>query len=382
MQSQVISIFLVAATVVFVFFIEKQKTSIVQKVLNWFPAILFAYVIPALVTYIFRLDLSTVALHSLSKSFIMPLAIIAVMSALSIKQLRVIGIRPIIVFVSGSFAVAILPVLLYLIFTGFSEAFTIKLIDEEYWKGLVTIVGSWVGGSTSQLVLKEVVECPESIFLNILIMDNVLVNIWTIIMFQFIKRSESWNRFFGINDRVMDFIPDEILIESKGRTAVITTFGICIVSVIVVYFLPIPFLIKVLSLSALGLLFGNLIPKWNHAAVLKMGGILIVLIMAILGLKLNFDNFEIPFSIVLFAVLWIIMHYVVMLVVAKLLKLNMAWVPISSMANVGGISTAPAVTKAYNEEWMPHAILLAILSMVSGTLWGLLTIFLFQNFIL
>jgi uncharacterized membrane protein len=67
-----------------------------------------------------------------------------------------------------------------------------------------------------------------------------------------------------------------------------------------------------------------------------------------------------------------------MMLAARALKLHMAWVPIASMANLGGISTAPAVTAAYNEEWMPHAIVLAILSMVSGTTWGLLTILLFR----
>jgi uncharacterized membrane protein len=50
------------------------------------------------------------------------------------------------------------------------------------------------------------------------------------------------------------------------------------------------------------------------------------------------------------------------------------------MANLGGISTAPAVTSAYNKKWMPHAILLAILSMVTGNLWGMFTIFLFELF--
>jgi uncharacterized membrane protein len=47
------------------------------------------------------------------------------------------------------------------------------------------------------------------------------------------------------------------------------------------------------------------------------------------------------------------------------------------MANLGGISTAPAVTAAYKKELMPHAIILAILSMVTGTGWGMLTIYLF-----
>ena len=82
-------------------------------------------------------------------------------------------------------------------------------------------------------------------------------------------------------------------------------------------------------------------------------------------------------AVIIFCIIWLISHYVVMTITAYLFRLHMAWVPIASMANVGGISTAPAVTKAYNEEWMPHAILLAILSMVSGTAWGFLTIWLF-----
>ena len=114
--------------------------------------------------------------------------------------------------------------------------------------------------------------------------------------------------------------------------------------------------------------------------MLKFGGVLIVLIMAILGLKLQFGNFELPLMLIGFVVVWLLLHYLFMLLVARLLKLHTAWVPISSMANLGGISTAPAVTAAYNEEWMPHAILLAILSMVTGTAWGSVTIFLFGLF--
>ena len=102
--------------------------------------------------------------------------------------------------------------------------------------------------------------------------------------------------------------------------------------------------------------------------------------MAILGLKLNFNNIDIPLNLVTFVIIWLIGHFVVMMFVAKWLKLHMAWVPIASMANLGGISTAPAVTAAYNKEWMPHAILLAILSMVSGTFWGMVTMYLFGLF--
>jgi len=59
----------------------------------------------------------------------------------------------------------------------------------------------------------------------------------------------------------------------------------------------------------------------------------------------------------------------------------MVWLPIASMANFGGISTAPAVTAAYDTKLMPHAIVLAILSMVTGTFWGILSAWMLQYFL-
>lgn len=112
-----------------------------------------------------------------------------------------------------------------------------------------------------------------------------------------------------------------------------------------------------------------------------MGGLLILIIMAILGLKLNFNALEIPTMLILISVIWLVLHYIGMMLIAYYLKIHAAWIPIASMANLGGISTAPAVTAAYEKQWMPHAIVLSILSMVSGTAWGLLTTYLFAYMI-
>lgn len=372
------SILLVGCTLMCVLLLERTRQPIVRTLLNWVPAILFAYIIPAGVTHLLELDFSNVGLHSVSREVIMPLAILFVMSALSFRQLRAVGWRPILVFLSGSAAVALMPFVLLVGLRFFSEQFYQDLIVAEYWRGLVTMVGSWIGGSTSQLILKELSNCPESLFLVILVMDNALVNIWTILMFQKIKRSDAINNALRISDTVVDFIPDEALPNSKSaRTAWLTTL-VCISFVGLAYLLIASFLLKVIVLSVAGLLLGNTVRFWNHALVIKVGGYLIILIMAILGLKLNFSNFLLPYTLLVFSILWLISHYAVMIIVAYALNLHMAWVPIASMANVGGISTAPAVTKAYNEEWMPHAILLAVLSMVMGTYWGMLTIYLFQ----
>ncbi|MBN3519211.1 DUF819 family protein [Algoriphagus lutimaris] len=367
----------VLLTVVFVLRISRVKNRIIEKILDWFPAILFAYVIPAGFTHLFGWDLSEVYLHSLSRNWIIPITLLAVMSALPFRQLAIVGIRPLVLFFIGSAIITTLPIFLVLLFSSVDPNSSELFIGQGFWKGLVPIVGGWIGGSTSQLILKELAQTPESLFLSVLVLDNILVNIWTILMFQFIKKGEVFNIFFGINDPIPD--QSELNLKNSGRkifpfVTILIFFGISSI----IFFLNISFLGMVIILSIIGLALGNLIKIWNTRFSLQLGGICIVLVMAILGLRLDFSNLSLPLVFILVVVIWLVLHFVGMLICAKILRLNLVWVPIASMANLGGISTAPAVTAAYRKDLMPHAILLAILSMVTGTGWGMLTIYLFE----
>ena len=297
---------------------------------------------------------------------------------MSFSQLKIVGLKPIILFVSGSFIIAILPPVLVKIIGIFNPALYADFMSAELWKGLVPIVGSWIGGSTSQLVLKEVVDCSEELFVSILVLDNILVNIWTIFMFQMIKRSDQINRWLQLptaKPPLSSYAENDTKESSSATLAVIALVAVCFLII------DISFLSKVVILSIIGLSLGNLVSFWDHKIVLKMGGLLILIIMAILGLKLNFNALEIPTMLILISVIWLVLHYIGMMLIAYYLKIHAAWIPIASMANLGGISTAPAVTAAYEKQWMPHAIVLSILSMVSGTAWGLLTTYLFAYMI-
>ena len=377
-----LSLFWIASTVVIatvssILWISKRNNRWIKRLLDWFPAILFAYVLPATFTYVSGLDLSGVQLHDISKTWIIPFTILVVMSALPFRQLRMVGIKPIIVFGIGSFVIAITPVLLVLLFGAFREGSETLFLTQAYWKGLVPIVGGWIGGSTSQLVLKELVATPEGLFLSILVLDNILVNIWTVLMFQFINKSNTLNSLWGIDTSlpVVARTPQTAsLSDGKAKSL---SLGVILFIIILSTAIQMSFLVSVIVLSVVGLLLGNLLPFWSHAFMLQLAGVLIVTIMAILGLKLNFNNLSLPLELIILVVLWLVIHFLAMLGSAILLKVNIAWVAIGSMANLGGISTAPAVTSAYKKELMPHAIVLAILSMVSGTGWGMLTIYLF-----
>lgn len=362
-------------TVVCVYFLDRWEHKWVKSIFDWVPAILLSYIIPAIISHVFGWDFSQSNIHGLSKDFFIPLTIVAVMASLSLGQLRSIGYKPIVVFVAGSFFIALFPVLFVILFEE-TKLVANTLSAQGYWKGVPPIVGSWIGGSTSQLVLKELVNCPEDVFLSVLVMDNILVNVWTILMFQTIKKSNGLNKLFRITDTE---IPERINEKKGSLLSPWWCVGILLFVVFAINFLLELFVAKVVILSFLGLALGNFVPRWNFRFTLKLGSILILLVMSILGLKLQFALFGFDLSFFGFLLIWLLGHFVFMVMIAKLLNVNMAWVPIASMANVGGIATAPAVTSAYRPSWMPHAIILAILSMATGTFWGMLTIFLLEK---
>lgn len=365
-------------TVVAVYFLDRWENKRIQSLFDWVPAILLAYIIPAVISYLLDADYAQADIHDFSKDFFIPLAIIAVMSSLSLGQLKSVGFKPIAVFVSGSFFIALFPVVALFLFSD-TDLISKTMVADGYWMGIPPIVGSWIGGSTSQLVLKELVQCPENIFLTILVMDTILVNVWTILMFQGIKKSARLNRWLKISDKE---IPEDVRTVSGSSMSPWTTALVLVGLVLLCHGLISFFVVKVVVLSLLGLVLSNFLPKWNYKFALQAGSVLIIIVMAVLGLKLRISTlgFNIPF--LGFLVFWLIGHFVFMVLVAKALQVNMAWVPIASMANVGGIATAPAVTAAYRKKWMPHAIVLAILSMATGTFWGMLTIYLLRAMLL
>jgi uncharacterized membrane protein len=366
-SSSFFALVLVIFTVLAVRFLEKQQQSWLKKLLQWVPPILFAYIIPAIVCAGLGLNYQNVVLHEWSKAFIIPIAILSIMASMSLGALRIVGLKPLLLFVFGSFIIALLPLLLLLGIKSYFPATAAVFIDQEFWKGLIPLVGSWIGGSTSQLVLKEYVGTSETLFLSVLVLDNILVNIWTLLMFQLIRQSGRLDNFLGLAPApVLAPSKEEVKIK-KGPLTLVLVVGI----VLGVVLLELPFLSVIVLLSLIGLILGNTLGFWKHEWCLRLGSFAIITVMAILGLKLNFSAFDLPLIFIGVVLIWLVLQFLASLFMAYFLKISMVWVPIASMANFGGISTAPAVTAAYNPKLMPHAIVLAILSMVTGTFWGI-----------
>ena len=368
--ANLLGIFIAISVSIFVIYIAKYKNKIVQKILHWLPAILLTFLIPGILSFIFDLSLENIPLHDWSKAFIYPITIFCIMSSMSLAQLKIVGVKPLLLFFIGSFTIAVIPAFLFMFYFMGSEQML------ELWRGIIPIVGSWIGGSSSMLVLKEYVSVREDLFLSVLLLDNMIQNIVMIFLFQIIRRTDHFNQKFNISQSI-SFTENKTNEQLTNKNPYWSILIAVLITGTVVW-LEFDFIVNVIILSILGLVIGNILKFWSFGINLKIGSVGIIVIMSILGLKLKFDSFELPWVLILFMINWMIINILVIAYFNYKLKISMAWGPIAMMANMGGISTSPALASAYNKKLMPHAVVLAIVSMATGTFWGFLTTFLIE----
>ena len=194
--SNLLGIFIAISVSIFVIYISKYENRIVQKILHWLPAILLTFLIPGLLSFAFELSLENIVLHDWSKTYIYPITIFCIMSSMSLAQLKIVGLKPLILFFIGSFTIATIPALLFMIYFVGSE----QMLD--LWRGIIPIVGSWIGGSSSMLVLKEYVAVREDLFLSVLLLDNMIQNIVMIFLFQIIRKTDRFNKKFNVTQSI------------------------------------------------------------------------------------------------------------------------------------------------------------------------------------
>ncbi|MCA9257265.1 MAG: DUF819 family protein, partial [Phycisphaerales bacterium] len=105
------------------------------------------------------------------------------------------------------------------------------------------------------------------------------------------------------------------------------------------------------------------------------------LLVACIGAGADFSRLTDAPGYLLIAATWMLIHIIVLLTAAWLMRAPLFFVATGSQANIGGPASAPIVAGAFNPVLAPVGALLAIAGYALGTLGGLACIHL-MNFIL
>ncbi|KAA3628742.1 MAG: DUF819 family protein, partial [Bacteroidetes bacterium] len=272
----------------------------------------------------------------------------------------------------------------------------------ELANGLSTIAGSWIGGGANQTAMKEIFEVKDKIFSSMIVVDVVVANIWMGFLLYGANISDKLDLRLKADNRAIKELRDNVQNYRSSIERIPTTTNVFVMMAFAfggVAFAHwaageiVPFmknyeetLVRIGLQSLVSSFFWlivisttiGLILSFTRARKLegvgasRWGSVFIYVLVATIGMKMNI--LEIFNNLGLFAIgfIWMLVHVILLLVVAKIIRAPFFFVAVGSQANVGGAASAPIVAAAFSPALAPVGVLMAVLGYALGTYGALL----------
>ena len=103
----------------------------------------------------------------------------------------------------------------------------------------------------------------------------------------------------------------------------------------------------------------------------KLASVFLYVLVATIGAKMDIGelihSWERYWPVILIGLIWMLVHVITLLIVAKIIRAPFFFVAVGSQANVGGAASAPIVASAFSPALAPVGVLLAVLGYAVGT---------------
>ncbi len=406
MLKELPSLLLVFLITAFVIWSNNKESGFFKKIYQWVPPILLLYLLPTIATNTGIVEPGN-GIRILAMNTILPVSLIMLTAIIHIPDLLRVTKKGLLVFLVGTIGIVTGGPIALKIVGLFNPELLVQQGGDAPWRGLVCITGSWINGTPGQLSMKEVYGSSEELFLTSLASDVILQNLWLIFLLYSVKFHKKINQWLTGTDAIdYDMIDNEAESTAKKEkktglpplklwvllaltyALVILLSGLC-----ADHFLktlgtndtnPWSFLGKkslwlILFSTSFGVvlsftnLFKSTICTWT-----MLGNAMLFFVIATIGLQLDLQNVKINAAFFVIGIIWLLIHLIILLVGAKLLKAPWHYIAIGSQANIGGPASASVVASAFHPSLVSLGILLGVLSNLIGNYANLIAGFLFQ----
>ena len=246
-------------------------------------------------------------------------------------------------------------------------------------RALATLSGGWMGGTANLLAVKQAVALPESALTQVLVADAVCYSMWVMLLFAAVPWAARFNRWVGADERALAAVVT--VAAPTGQTAdadagsILLWLGIALVVALgcatVAAWLPQSQWLGSTSWTMLLVTAAGLLCARTRLARLPgsaaLGSALLALVVAALASQSSFAGLaQAPlFVLAGFAVL--AAHGVLLVLLARLFRLDLFTCSVCSLANIGGVASAPLLAALHAPALVPVGVLLAMLGYIVGT---------------
>lgn len=357
-----------------------KNNKVASKIFEFAPPIVLIYLGLMILCSVKLWDLeATQPTYSALKNPILYAMLFIMLLRCDMKKIIKLGPKMLIGFFSATVSIGLGFVISYAIFHG--------ALGEGAWKSLGALCGSWMGGTGNMLAIQNALNVSEGDMAYALVMDSICATVYIMFLLWAIGFSQKFNKWTKSNTKALDEVGASLAEEAKANTKPLAWQNIAIllgsgllVSAISQYVgtylnTLMPFFDKatwtVLLITLLGVIFA-LTPLGKLKGTEEVSNVLLYVVVALIASRADLSAVGDAPIWLLAGFLILIIHVAIMIILAKVLKLDIFTCAVASLANIGGTASAPVLAGSYSSALVPVGIVMALLGYVIGTGGGLL----------
>lgn len=406
---------LLAMAIAFIFYTESKTSGFWFKFYKVVPGLFMAYMLPAVFTTLGwiapdweritasgTLVAESSQLYHVASRYLLPAALVLMTLSIDLKAVFNLGWKALVMFFAGTMGIVIGGPIAILLIATVSPETVGGIGPDAVWRGLSTLAGSWIGGGANQTAMLEIYGYNPKLYGGMVFVDIVVANIWMALLLIGIGKRKRINQWLKADTTAIEDLKlkvsafTESVKKNPSLTDLMIMLGIAFGSVGLAHFSAgylAPYfnsfvetfssetlkniftflgssffwMISIATLIAIGLSFTKA-KNYEVAGASKFGSVFIYILVATIGMKMDltliFDNT----GLIAIGVVWMGIHALLLVMVAKLIKAPYFFLAVGSQANVGGAASAPIVAAAFHPSLATVGVLLAVFGYAIGTI--------------
>jgi uncharacterized membrane protein len=335
-------------------------------------------------------------LYYVASRYLLPASLILLCLSIDLKGVLNLGPKALIMFFTATAGIIIGGPIALLIISSVAPDL-LGANPTEVWKGLSTIAGSWIGGGANQTAMKEIYEVKDNLFGTMIVVDVIVANFWMGFLLYGAGISDKLDDMLKADNSAITDLKKSIEDYRDSISQMPTTATLFVLMAIAFGGVALShwgtdvitpwmgnfkealsamklnsFMSKFFWLIVIATTFGLALSftrarKLEGIGASRWGSIFIYILVATIGMKMNIGEIFSNLGLFAVGVIWMLVHVILLLAVAKLIKAPFFFVAVGSQANIGGAASAPIVASAFSPSLAPVGVLMAVLGYALGT---------------
>jgi uncharacterized membrane protein len=266
------------------------------------------------------------------------------------------------------------------------------VLDDGAWRGLGALCGSWMGGSGNLVAVADALQATETQLAGASIVDSIDYSCWVMFLLWAINLAPKFNKWVKADTSKLDEVSRRLDAEGTAEkkpvsfpslmfllglsllaSALCTNAGDYLRSIA-----PTALQVfdaatyRIVLISILGLLLA-MTPVGKIAGSAELSNVMLYMVVALIASRASFMELlaEGMAWWILAGFVILAIHGILMVIAAKVFKLDMFTCGVASLANIGGTASAPILAASYSGSLVSVGVLMALMGYVVGTFGGI-----------